>query len=246
MHTWPYPFLFAHRGGGTLAPENTLAGMAEAVKHHFGAVEFDVKLSKEGQCYLLHDDTLDRTSNGHGLAAEKTVLDLLALDAGSWLAPRFAGEPVPFFSTIATYCKAHGLLANVEIKPCPGRDAETGTLVANATASLWANATVKPLMSSFSLTALKAAQQAQPALPRGWLIEAPWPDNWQDTLQDLQAVSLHSDEALLTEARVHAVKAAGYRVLAYTVNDVARAEELKRWGVDGLFTDALDQMQSLL
>ncbi|MFC3530938.1 glycerophosphodiester phosphodiesterase [Vogesella facilis] len=240
MQPWPYPYLFAHRGGGRLAPENTLAGMATAVQYGYGAVEFDVKLSRDGVSFLLHDDTLPRTSNGQGLAATQDIAALSRLDAGSWFAPRFAGEPLPSFATIAAYCRAHRLLANVEIKPCPGREAETGREVARLAAELWQGHPAPPLLSSFAWEALLAARDAAPQLPRGWLIEEQWPADWPARLAELQAVSLHSDHLLLTAERVAAVRAAGYRVLAYTVNDPARAAELRQWGVDGIFTDALD------
>ncbi|WP_246210730.1 glycerophosphodiester phosphodiesterase [Vogesella oryzae] len=240
---WPYPYLFAHRGGGRLAPENTLAGMATAVQYGYGAVEFDVKLSADGICVLLHDDTLERTSNGQGLAAQHDIAALSRLDAGSWFAPRFAGEPLPTFASIATYCRAHRLLANVEIKPCPGREQETGREVARQAAALWQGHPAAPLLSSFAWEALLATRDVAPQLPRGWLIEEQWPADWAERLAELQAVSLHSDHLLLTAERVAAVRAAGYRVLAYTVNDPARATELRQWGVDGIFTDALDTIR---
>ncbi|MFC3625439.1 glycerophosphodiester phosphodiesterase [Vogesella amnigena] len=243
MQDWPYPYLFAHRGGGKLAPENTLAGMATAVQYGYGAVEFDVKLSLDGVAFLLHDDTLQRTSNGHGLAAEHDIAALSRLDGGSWFAPRFAGEPLPTFATIAAYCRAHRLLANVEIKPCPGREAKTGREVALLAAELWQGHPAPPLLSSFAWEALLAARDAAPQLPRGWLIEEQWPEDWPARLAELQAVSLHSDHQLLTAERVAVVRAAGYRVLAYTVNDPARAAELRQWGVDGIFTDALDRIR---
>lgn len=235
---WPYPTLFAHRGGGVLAPENTLAGMAKALEKGFQAVEFDVKLSQDGVCILMHDDTLERTSNGRGAVAGQSYAQLAALDVGSWLAPQFAGEAIPTFEAVAAYCRQHGLQANVEIKPCPGREVETGERVAREALRLWQGAAVPPLLSSFSYEALQAARAVAPQLPIGWLVED-WPDNWLGGLAALGAASLNTDEALLSPARVREVHDAGYRLLAYTVNHAERARELLAWGVDGLFTDAL-------
>ena len=117
---WPYPTLFAHRGGGSLAPENTLAAMKCGYAQGYGAVEFDVKLSADNIAFLLHDDTVDRTTNGQGLAAAMTMDALEKYDAGAWHSARFAGEKIPRFSAIAQYLHGLGMMANVEIKPCPG------------------------------------------------------------------------------------------------------------------------------
>lgn len=245
LQAWPYPALFAHRGGGYLAPENTLPGMAEAVARGFHAVEFDVKLSSDNHTFLLHDDSIDRTSNGRGLAARMTLAELQQADAGSWHGSRFAGTVFPRFAEVARYCQQHGLLANVEIKPCPGRDRETGEQVAREAAQLWAGQPVPPLLSSFSWEALVAARDAAPHLPRGWLVEE-WPEDWEARLRELGCLSFNCDYLILTAERVAVIKAAGYRVMAYTVNDADRARELLSWGVDGLFTDALDSLREAI
>ncbi|GGP23915.1 glycerophosphodiester phosphodiesterase [Silvimonas iriomotensis] len=244
MSDWPYPFLFAHRGGGRLAPENTLAGMMKATECGYRAVEFDVKLTADNVCVLLHDDTLERTSDGHGPMAQKRFADLQDVDAGSWKGEEFAGEPIPAFSDVGLYCVRNRLMANVEIKPCPGREVDTGKLVARDAALLWQGEDVPPLLSSFSYEALEAAVAAAPWLPVGWLVDH-WHDDWAERLQKLEAVSLHCNHKILTAARVKAVREAGYHVLAYTVNDPERARELQGWGVSGVFTDALDAMQGV-
>ena len=239
---WPYPALLAHRGGGVLAPENTVAGFRTGLAHGYRAAECDVKLSADNVCFLLHDDSVERTSNGRGLAAELNMAQLAVLDAGCWKGAAFAGEALPSFANVAAYCQAQGMLLNVEIKPCPGREVETGRLVAQQAARLWAGAAVPPLLSSFSFDALQAAQQAEPMLPRAWLVEEV-PVDWQDKLQQLGCIALHCDHRTLTPALAAAIKAAGYRLLCYTVNDVARAREIMAWGVDSVCTDRLDLLQ---
>lgn len=242
--SWSFPRLIAHRGGGRLAPENTLAGMRCAVEHGYRAVEFDVKLSADDRPYLLHDDDLDRTTDGNGPAKVKRWDELARLDAGSWLSARFVGEPLPDLATIAAYCREHGLWANVEIKPCPGREEETGTLVAEAVARLWAGEEDKVLLSSFAETALAAAQRAAPQLARGMLFEA-LPQDWAAVAARLGCVSVHVDGEQLTEELAGAIRAGGYRLLVYTVNSTAAAVHLFDWGVDGLFTDALPELAAL-
>ncbi|KVX18768.1 glycerophosphoryl diester phosphodiesterase [Burkholderia ubonensis] len=237
---WPYPRVVAHRGGGTLAPENTLAALDEGARRGHEMVEFDAKLSADDVTFLLHDDTVDRTSDGHGPAARMRYAELAALDAGAWFDARFAGERMPTFEAAAARCVALGLMANVEIKPCPGRERETGRRVAADAAAYWRDAAVPPLLSSFSFDALQQARETAPELPRGMLYEAV-PDDWYAQVVDaLGCVSLHADHMRLDEPLVRAIKAAGLRILVYTVNDPERARELVRWGVDAVCTDRID------
>ncbi|RQS05699.1 glycerophosphodiester phosphodiesterase [Burkholderia sp. Bp9002] len=237
---WPYPRVVAHRGGGTLAPENTLAALAEGARRGHAMVEFDAKLSADDVTFLLHDDTVDRTSNGHGLAAAMRYAELAALDAGAWFDARFAGERMPTLEAAAAHCIALGLAANVEIKPCPGRERETGRRVAADAAVYWRGAALPPLLSSFSFDALQHAREAAPDLPRGMLYEAV-PDDWRAQVVDaLGCVSLHADHTRLDGPLVRAIKAAGLRILVYTVNDLERARQLVSWGVDAVCTDRID------
>jgi glycerophosphoryl diester phosphodiesterase len=238
LDPWPYPKLFAHRGGGTLAPENTLAGMRMAEKCGYRAVEFDVKLSRDNRAILLHDDTLERTTNGQGLARDFAYGELALLDAGLWHSPRFQFEPIPRFDGIAWHLIRAGMLANVEIKPCEGRDAQTGEIVGRLCAEYWAQA-VPCLVSSFSYAALKAARAVAPGLPFGWLVRSPGPSDWE-ILAELGCVSFHFWEHVATREVIDEAHRRGYRVLLWTVNEVARAQELFAMGADGLFTDNLE------
>ncbi|AYY99783.1 glycerophosphodiester phosphodiesterase [Burkholderia multivorans] len=237
---WPYPRVVAHRGGGTLAPENTLAALDEGALRGHRMVEFDAKLSADDVTFLLHDDTVERTSNGRGAAAGMRYAALAALDAGAWRDARFAGERMPTLEAAAARCIALGLAANVEIKPCPGREGDTGRRVAADAAAYWRGAAVPPLLSSFSFEALREARETAPELPRGMLYETVPPDWHAQVVDALGCVSLHADHTRLDETQVRAIKAAGLRILVYTVNDLARARELVRWGVDAVCTDRID------
>jgi glycerophosphoryl diester phosphodiesterase len=239
MPSWPYPRIVAHRGGGALAPENTLAAIETGARLGLKMIEFDAKLSADDVVFLLHDDTLDRTSDGRGDARNKPYAELAALDAGSWFDARFQGERMPTLAQVQAHCAQLGLAANVEIKPCAGRDVATGTLVAQEAARLWAQAELPPLLSSFSFDALAAARDAQPDLPRG-LLFGRVPSDWRAQIDALACVSLHADHRKLDEALVAEIKAAGLYILAYTVNDPERARTLARWGVDAICTDRID------
>jgi len=236
---WPYPWLIAHRGGGRLAPENTLAAMRVGAAMGYGMVEFDVKLSRDGVPFLLHDDTVDRTTDGRGAAAGMTFGELAQLDAGAWHSAAFAGEPLATLRAVARQTLAANVASNVEIKPSPGHDAATGREVALAVRDLWRGAAPPPLISSFSEPALAAARAAAPELPRGLLLDK-LPADWLERLERHDCTALHVNQRLLTAGLAARVREAGYRLAAYTVNDPARARNLREWGVDSIFTDALD------
>ena len=127
---WPYPRAIAHRGAGKLAPENTLGAFRHGASFGYRMFEFDVKLSGDGASVLLHDATLDRTTNGAGRLDALTLGQIAQLDAGSWHSAAYAGEPVPTLSAIARYLRANNFLANIEIKPVPGAERRTGAAVA--------------------------------------------------------------------------------------------------------------------
>lgn len=238
MRGWPYPRLIAHRGGGSLAPENTLAAIRTGQSLGYGAHEFDVKLSRDAIAMLLHDATLERTTSGSGRAADLDWADLAKLDAGAWHSAPFRGEKLATFEEAAKLLRSKDTLANVEIKPTPGFDVETGRHVAREAAKLWEGASVPPLLSSFSFEALMAAKDTAPELPRGWLAKELTAEDWP-RLKALEAVSFHTDHRKLSFADIPKLHDAGYRVMVYTVNDVATAEKLMKAGVDGIFTDNL-------
>ncbi|MCG7366638.1 glycerophosphodiester phosphodiesterase [Pantoea sp. ACRSH] len=237
-HSWPYPHIVAHRGGGKLAPENTLAAIDVGAEWGHTMIEFDAKLSQDRQIFLLHDDTLDRTSNGWGVAGEQPWSKLVQLDAGSWFSKAFDGEPLALLSDVAARCRQHRMMANIEIKPTTGSEAETGRAIADAAKTLWQGMTA-PLLSSFSYEALEAARQAQPDLPRGLLLDE-WDEAWQAKTAALDCVSIHLNHKLLDAGRVAVLKAAGLHILVYTVNDADRARTLLKWGVDAICTDRID------
>ena len=244
MTPYRYPRrIVAHRGGGTLAPENTLAGLREAHRRGFGAVEFDVMLAAQEAPVLMHDDTLERTTNGRGAVPDSTAAQLARLDAGAWRDQAFAGEPVPDFDAAATLCRKLGLFCNVEIKPwAPGGEvvaARTGELVAAACARLWRQAPAGVLLSSFSATALAAARASAPQVPRAYLFDDV-PPNWRDELGRLECVALHCNANKLTAGTAQAIKAGGFGLMCWTVNDTALADTLFGWGVDAICTDRLD------
>jgi len=238
--TWPYPLWIAHRGAGKLAPENTLAAFRHGASYGYRAFECDVKLSADGVPFLLHDDTLDRTTSGQGDADSLAWSELARLDAGGWHSRGFAGEPPASLEAVARYVRRNGFALNLEIKPMPGHEERTGTVVAEHVRRLWAGEAVPPLLTSFKPAALKGAWLGAPELPRGLLIETLW-SGWFDVARDLECQAVASLSSLLDAPLVSQLHHAGMRVLAYTVNDPAEAWRLHRLQVDGIITDAVDR-----
>ncbi|MGA9396254.1 MAG: glycerophosphodiester phosphodiesterase [Azonexus sp.] len=228
----PLPRWIAHRGGGTLAPENTLAGIRLAASLGYKAVEFDVMLTADGTPVLIHDETLERTTNGGGSVCATPDSQLFVLDAGQ-------GERIPRFVDAAALCIELGLLANVEIKPATGHDVATAEVVSRLTVDLWRGVAVQPLLSSFSLVALEVARDVAPEIRSGILFEAP-PADWLAELRHLRAFSLHCDAKLLNDEVLAEAQAHDVPVLCYTVNSEKQAKMLFARGVSSLFTDRLD------
>jgi glycerophosphoryl diester phosphodiesterase len=234
---WPYPIRIAHRGAGKQAPENTLAAMRLGFEYGFSMMEYDVKLSADLHAILLHDDDLDRTTNGQGSASLLSLSYLALLDAGGWHSARYAGEPVPTLQAIARYTQANGIASNIEIKPSRRQETLTGHHVAILARDLWMGISPAPLLSSFSIEALQAAMRAAPELPRGLLIDHALTGEDLEQARRLKCVSIHMKNACTDHAHIQAVLTAGLKAVIWTVNDADRAQQLVNWGCSGIVTD---------
>lgn len=235
---WPYPFWIAHRGAGKQAPENTLAAFRVGHAAGFRAFECDVQLSADGVPFLLHDDTLDRTSNGQGLACALDWAVLQHLDAGSWHSGAYVGEPPASLAVLAELAAAWDLALNLELKPSPGQAERVGAGVARWLRAHW-QAPCPPLLSSFEPEALRAAHAADAAWPLALLLEHWQPDAARQALA-LHACAVVCHHASLDADGIGALHAQGLKALSYTVNDAAEVQRLRAAGIDGLITDRMD------
>ncbi|HRP29573.1 MAG TPA: glycerophosphodiester phosphodiesterase [Burkholderiaceae bacterium] len=237
---WPYPLWIAHRGAGHQAPENTLAAFRAGASHGYRAFECDVKLSADGVPFLLHDDTLQRTTPAHGVAGDRPWSELSRIDAGGWHSRAFAGEPIPSLEAVAAFVRRNGLALNIEIKPTPGLEAETGRVVALEAERLWQGSAIQPLLSSFEPPSLAAARDAVPDLPRALLLDRLAP-GWFELTQELGCAAVVTAYPLMDADVIARLHGAGLRALCYTVNDPAEAQRLIALGIDGIITDAVDR-----
>ncbi|MGH7113506.1 MAG: glycerophosphodiester phosphodiesterase [Stellaceae bacterium] len=231
--------MIGHRGAAARAPENTLAGLRRARALGCRWVELDVRLTGDGELVLLHDARLERTTNGRGKVLALPLAAIRRYDAGGWFDPAFAGEGVPTLAETIEVLAELGLGANLEIKAGRGRAVETGAATATLMSRLWPRDLPAPLISSFLPEALAAMRDHAPAIARGLLVGA-IPRDWRTRADRLGCLTIHADHRRLRPAIVAEIRRSGYAVLAYTVNDAARARELLVWGVASVFSDVPD------
>jgi glycerophosphoryl diester phosphodiesterase len=234
----PLPPVIGHRGAAAYAPENTLAAFRIAERLGCRWVEFDVRLTADDALVVCHDDRLERTTGGRGAISKAPLAAIRELDAGSWFGPDFADERVPTLDETLAACLELRLGANIEIKAARGRGVVTAGAVAAALARLGAR--LPPvLVSSFLPSAVAEMAARTPSIPRAVLYRKV-PNNWAATALRLGCATVNADQAYLSEPIAAAIRVAGLPLLAYTVNDPARARQLFRWGVTSVFSDAPD------
>lgn len=233
--------MIGHRGAGKLAPENTLASLCAAASMGLTWVEFDVRLTADGVPVLLHDQTIDRTTDAHGAIGRMVVQALRGVDAGGWFGPQFAGEPVPTLEQALACLADLGLAANIEMKAERGCGQRAGARIAETVARLWPADLPPPVLSSFDEDALAAAAETAPALERALIVDAV-PSDWATRLGRLGCRALHAAVSPLDTDKAAAVVSAGVALRIYTVNDPATAERLFACGVESVFTDWPDRL----
>lgn len=234
--SWPRPAVIAHRGASAHAPENTLAAFELAVAQGADAIEFDVKLTRDGHVIVLHDQTLDRTTDGHGDLRQVPLGALRRLDAGGGFAERFRGERIP---TLEEVFEAVGqrILMNIELTnyatPLDGLVPAVAALVKKFRLE------ERVLFSSFYPHNLRRAKRLLPQVPCGLLTWAGWMGWWGRTVGVRGRVyeALHPNLQDADAGLVRRVQASGRRVHVWTVNAEADLRRMIEAGVDGIFTD---------
>ncbi len=217
-----------------------MAALDRAQALGIAAVETDAMLTADSVLVLSHDEELGRAVLGSGKVSEMTAESLRKLDAGILGPKNGAAVHMALLSEAMDFCQAHGILMNIEIKPAQGKDAETGQAVARAVLRAYENFSgVPPLLSSFSVEALRNAARIAPIFPRALLLEQK-PLQWQKLARELGVIAIHPDAAMATPEFVQEVRSAGYQIMVYTVDDVAAGRELLSLGVDAICTNRPD------
>ena len=240
------PLNVGHRGTMASAPQNTLAAFRKAVEVGADGVEFDVHLSRDGAVVVIHDYVVDRTTDGTGRVAQKTLAELKALDAGGKFAPEFAGERIPTLAEVFNLLDGR-LLVNVELK-APGRSRDT-SLVAPVLKVVREHGLGKRvLFSSFNPYVLRAMKELAPDIPIGLLYA---PDSpiyarraWLDPFEPHEARNPHY--SLLTGPIIRWYHSRGLRVNTWTVNEPDEMRRLIEAGVDGIITNKPDLLRDVL
>ena len=236
----------AHRGASAQAPANTLSAFRLAAELGADGVELDAQLSRGGEVVVIHDFTVDATTDGSGPVVEKTLAELQALDAGSWFDAAFAGEHIPTLQEVMD-AVGHRLLLNIEIK-LPFTLANTG-LEGEMVRLIEDNDLVdRVLVSSFHPLVLRRVKSLNPRIPTGLLYAHDLPiylrRAWLAPLIPHEA--RHPDFSMVTPAYVQAMKARGYRVNVWTVDDPDEMRRLLGLGVDAIITNRPDVLRQVL
>lgn len=239
--------IFAHRGASSQAPENTLAAIALTKGTGTDWFEFDVGRLKDGALIVIHDDSVDRTTNGSGHLSELITEAARKLDAGSWFSNQYRGEPLPLLSEVIAVANKLGLNMNLEMKSLSASDVEREAFVADVLRQVAdMDTSCGLLISSFDHGLLEILHDTAPNIALGYLIEVeelldpgrPW---LADALR-LGCADIHPPVDELTSELVGVMRTAGLGVNVWTVNDPNKARQVHSWGATGIFTDEAKRM----
>jgi glycerophosphoryl diester phosphodiesterase len=241
-----YPiFVTAHRGFSGQTPENTLASFQAAIDAGSDMIELDVHLSRDHEVVVIHDDTLERTTNGRGNVADKTLSELKSLDAGSWLHPRFTGERIPTLAEVLALARDR-ILVNIELKkgkhfPYTMEDLADRTLAVVEKAGM----TDHVLFSSFAPPAIDRISARNPRLPIALIVDKPWakPD---EPGGGTRYPTLNCRASVLGEENIRRAQAEGVKVHVWTVDAADAMEKFLALGVDGIITNHPDRLIGIL
>lgn len=226
--SFKYPKYIAHRGASAVAPENTLKAFREAKRLGASMVEFDVGLCADGVPVIIHDDTVNRTTNGRGRVLELALADLRMLDAGE-------GQCISTLGEVLSHLAKWGLLANIEIKPCIGVERQTVRAVLQDV-SCWAPQLPAVVISSFSMEVLREVRRHNADVMLSALFDE-LPKNWEKQIANLGCISVSMNQKYIRAEEVVKIKSLGYQVLCYTAETIQEVGRLFAAGVDGVFVN---------
>ncbi len=240
------PTIIGHRGAPCEAPENTLVSFRKASERGAKWVELDVQLSSDGIPIVIHDNTLDRTTDGSGLVGDHSLKALKNLDAGSWFSSSFIDTKIPTLEEALDLCLVLDLGLNIEIKPLFSEDTETAQKVLELVETRAHSLRKRLIFSSFEIASLETLRNTDSSWPRGYLINT-LDSEWKFNVSRLGCFSIHPNANLLTKqvliSQMHELNVA---VIPFTVNDTDEAKQLIEWRIDGLITDKPEDLSSVI
>jgi len=241
----PAPLIYAHRGAQDVAPENTLAAFSQALSVGADGFELDVTRCKSGEIVVIHDDTVDRTTNGTGEVHALTLGELRALDAGSWFDAAFRGERIPLLSEALDLLGKKSRI-NVEIKGGQARGDRIERDVLDMVCER--GLVTQTIISSFDPMILYRAKRTKPSVPCGLLYapNMPRPLSQAWSRRAIRCDALHPHYSQLTSESVSRLHRAGYAINVWTVNEVEDMRRMVDWGVDAIITDHIVALQTVL
>lgn len=234
------PSVIAHRGASSEAPENTLAAYRRALEIGVDAVEIDVHLSADAELVVIHESTLDRTTDGHGLVKDFPLAALRRLDAGRWFDARFAGERIPTLEEALDVLRSVRVI--IEIKNGP---IYYEGIAARAAETVRATGHRAVTVSSFDHPVLRELRSVAPDLETAILFMSR-PIDPVRLARDAGAGVLHPNWMWVTPDMIDAAHAAGLRVEAWTVDEPAHQAHVVSLGVDGIITNYAARLRALL
>lgn len=235
--------IYAHRGASGTFPENTLAAFQEAARLPVHGVEFDVHLTKDGELVVIHDETIDRTSNGSGYVKDLTLAQLRDYDFGSWFSPDFTGEKIPTLEEVLLLFQSTHHHVNIELKsdifPYEGMTAKVLELIKSH------NLESRVVLSSFDHSAIQEAKRLAPHIETGALTMEVLVQPLE-YLKNIPADAYHLLFPTAIRPSYREVYEAGIPVRAYTVNEENYASLLQQAGIQAIFTDYPERLYSFL
>jgi glycerophosphoryl diester phosphodiesterase len=241
--TLPHTDIVAHRGFSRAAPENTMAAFKKAQAAGADGIELDVQLTKDGEIVVIHDETVDRTTNGSGWIKDLTLAEMQKLDAGRWFAVEYSGEPIPTLRYVLEWMAETSLWVNIELKnnrfPYPGLEEKVVKEVERV------GLEERVVLSSFNPLSLRNLAAYRPALERALLYEyklaAPWV-----YAKYIGVSAIHPHFTAIKPEIVNRCRKEGIAVRPYTVDEEETMSELIEAGVDAIITNVPERLFWLL
>ncbi|WJY26393.1 glycerophosphodiester phosphodiesterase [Sporosarcina trichiuri] len=230
------PLIYAHRGASGAFPENTMRAFEEARKAGAAGIELDVQLSKDGQVVIIHDETVDRTTDGMGYVQDHTLPQLKKLDAGSWVAPSFSDERIPTLNELLQWMTEDGnsITVNIELKNdvTQYKGLELKVLALIDTYQI----EDRIILASFNPLSLKQVRALNPTIETGYLVIGK-ADYAVELTTEIGADAIHCQPAYALSPYAEEAKQAGFPLRVYTVNERDELERLTKAGIDTFMTD---------